>query len=399
MKIIKWDRHDKLNQKVFDEARILILWNKYLMSTLGLWPNNKSDLIFVSLFCYLCYAFILNYIALYYALKSLNLVNIIGTTVESITLLQICIRLYTMRRYNKYYGTLLNQFLLDFSIKNYKNDEERSMFLSYNVRSKFFIKIGVVSIVLTAMLYFTKPLIRQLHFTKNFNSTVTINYDLPYRIHILYKVTNIKRYIITYISQIPLLFIIIFTQTSMDCLTLSIILHLCGQLGVLSIRINNLNVMNEMKEFRQIIQRHQELIIIGLKLKAVYRLCLFVHFIGASVGICILIYQVQLNVSYGQMTNLLTFFGYGFLNTFRLYTHCWVGEYLIHESVNISNAFYQCQWYDLPIKDQKSIIFCITCSQQPLSLVAGSFGDFSFTMFTNIMKSAMAYLSFLRNFI
>jgi hypothetical protein len=153
---------------------------------------------------------------------------------------------------------------------------------------------------------------------------MSFNYDLPYRTQSIYKVTNTKLYIIMYLAQLPLLFIIIFTQTSMDCVTLTIISHLCGQLGVLSIRINNLNMVNQIEEFRKIIKRHQELIKyifiilffyycfgifnkklyfllitdtlfrIGLNFRTIYRLCLFTHFLGASIGICILVYQVLL---------------------------------------------------------------------------------------------------------
>ncbi|NP_001177643.1 odorant receptor 288 [Nasonia vitripennis] len=391
--------YDKENQKAFDEAKTLITWNKYLMSALGLWPSHRYDFIFVSLFCYYIFHFLLDYAAFYFALRSFNLIKIIGATMENVTMAQIFLRLYTMRRYNRQYGEILEEFTRDFSVKNYKSEEERNTFLSYNSRSKFFIKIVVIFLGVTAILYFTKPLIRQLSLSKNVNTTKAFTYDLPYRIHLLYKITDIQTYIATYISRIPILYIIGFTQTAMDCLTLTVIAHLCGQLGVLSIRISNLDVVNKSNELNEIIQRHQKLIKIGLRLRRMYRLCLLGHFLGATIAICILVYQVLISIAAGQKTNLVTFFVFGFLNIFRLYTHCWVGEYLIHESINVSHAYYRCKWYKLPLKDQKSFIICIKRSQQPLSLMAGNFSHYSLVMFTNVMKSAMAYLSFLRNFI
>jgi hypothetical protein len=162
MKNVEKSKVHKLNQKVFDDAHSLIPLNKYLMSALGLWPNNQNDIIFVSLLCYCCYSLILGYVSLYYAMKSFNIMKIIGAIMENIALVQIFVRLYTMRRYNKYYGKILDQFSKDFSIKNYQNAEEQNMFLSYNVRSKFFINIVITSLVLTAILYYTKPLLRQL---------------------------------------------------------------------------------------------------------------------------------------------------------------------------------------------------------------------------------------------
>lgn len=95
---------------------------------------------------------------------------------------------------------------------------------------------------------------------KGANSTTSFTYDLPYRIHLLYKITNINIYISTYVSQIPILYTIVFTQTAMDCLTLSVVAHLCGQLSVLSIRIININLAEGTKELNEAIRTHQKLI-------------------------------------------------------------------------------------------------------------------------------------------
>ena len=156
---VKCDRQD---QNVFNNAKSLMLWNKYLMSALGVWPGNPNDFIFIIIFCYYCYHLFLDYAALFYALKSFHSFKIIGAIMENVTLVQIFLRLYTMRRYNKEYGEIIDEFSQDFSTKNYKNEAEKSIFLSYNSRSKFFIKIVVASLGVTAILYFTKPVVRQL---------------------------------------------------------------------------------------------------------------------------------------------------------------------------------------------------------------------------------------------
>ena len=77
--------------------------------------------------------------------------------------------------------------------------------------------------------------------------------------HYFYKITNLRIYIVTYISQIPILYTIGFTQTSMDCLTLTLVAHLCGQLGVLSIRIKNITTENSTETIGEVIKKHQRL--------------------------------------------------------------------------------------------------------------------------------------------
>ncbi|KAL7291051.1 hypothetical protein TKK_0015187 [Trichogramma kaykai] len=387
-------------KNAFSEAKKLMSWNKYLMLPLGLWPSKPNDYIFVTFFCFFYYHLFLYHVVLLVSIRSFSLMRIIGALMENVTMVQVFLRLYTMRRYNKEFGKILEEFGQDFFEDNYESNEEKRIFLSYNAQSKRFIRIVVISLGLTAMLYFTKPLIRQLSILKHARTGgKAFTYDLPYRIYFWYKIADLNIFLLTYVSQIPLLYTIGFTQTAMDCLTLTLVVHLCGQLGVLSERIRKIDFINGTSKLIRAIKRHQELISAGLMLRKIYRVCLLGHFLGAAISICTLIYQLLMSISTGQKTNLVTFFVYGFLNIFRLYTHCWAGEYLIHESIKVSNAFYQCEWYKLPVEDQKKIIFCIRRSQKALSLMAGNFGHFSLVTFTSIMKSAMAYLSFLRNFI
>lgn len=96
--------------------------------------------------------------------------------------------------------------------------------------------------------------------SKHSNSTASFTYDLPYRVYLLYRITNINIYICTYVSQIPILYTIAFTQTAMDCLTLTVTSHLCGQLRVLSIRIANINLAKGTVELYEAIRTHQKLI-------------------------------------------------------------------------------------------------------------------------------------------
>lgn len=152
----------KQNQKVFEKAKTLITWNKYLMTPLGLWPNNRKDYIFVSFFCYYGYNVLLDYVALFFTIRNSNLMRIVGKVMENVQHMHIFLRMYTMRRFNRDYGDILVEFSKDFSIKNYRSEEERNTFLYYNSRAKFFIRIVVISLVITATLYFIKPLIRQL---------------------------------------------------------------------------------------------------------------------------------------------------------------------------------------------------------------------------------------------
>lgn len=94
------------------------------------------------------------------------------------------------------------------------------------------------------------------------NVTVPIVYELPQRFYSFYKVDSLQVYIFTYMFQFPFAFTNNFVQASMDCLTLTLTYHLCGQLAVLSLRVEEVGHKSqaETKSLSYHIGKHQELL-------------------------------------------------------------------------------------------------------------------------------------------
>ncbi|XP_070168809.1 uncharacterized protein [Polyergus mexicanus] len=69
------------------------------------------------------------------------------------------------------------------------------------------------------------------------------------------------------------------------------------------------------------------------------------------------------------------------------------------KSARLRDTFYNSSWYNNPPSHTKLLSICITRSEKPLMLTAGKFYTLSLNTFTNIVKTSMAYLSILRNFV
>lgn len=57
------------------------------------------------------------------------------------------------------------------------------------------------------------------------------------------------------------------------------------------------------------------------------------------------------------------------------------------QSINVSDAFYESKWYEMPIKDQKRILYGIHRSQKPLVLTGATSKCYSLEIFAKVRKT------------
>ncbi|KAH0535486.1 hypothetical protein KQX54_016766 [Cotesia glomerata] len=172
-------------------------------------------------------------------------------------------------------------------------------------------------------------------------------------------------------------------------------------MAVLTMRIDALeNGPNSRKELNKIIAEHCKLLKMGDGVKDAYSGGLLVYLVNTNVIICIVGYQMLITFMVpGREADFFRYALYMGEMYMLLSIFCMISEHLTAESLKCCEAFYNCQWYDLPIDCKKDIIYCIERSQKPLALSAGKFTIFSNVTMTNVTKAAMGYLSVLRNFL
>ncbi|XP_050450398.1 odorant receptor 10a-like [Cataglyphis hispanica] len=390
-------------QKDLDHAAEVLLWNKQLMSMLGLWPFRTNNFIFFINFGYFSFLMILEYLDLFLFINDLE--HVIMNLTENMAFSQIFVRMSMLRLYNCEIGEVITEAMKDFDKMSYKTAEEIKTFITYNAKSKIFVKLLIVFIALTASSYYLTPIIIILgtglpKIVINENMTQVI-YLLPYRFHLFYAVENMRTYMITYALELPFVFVSGFGQSAADCIMVTLVFHICGQMSVLASRINNINsdLLSCRREMRHVVRMHIRLLRMGKSIEKAFSITLLAHLFGATSLVCILGYQILTNFAKGERGVLVTFLIFQFLVLLILYAHCTVGENLLTESAKICAAFYECHWYNMPMENARMIILCMARSQKPLCLTAGKFTTFCLSTLTDVLKAAMGYLSVLRSFL
>ncbi|XP_018364113.1 PREDICTED: odorant receptor Or2-like [Trachymyrmex cornetzi] len=392
------------DQKDLDRAAKVLSWNKRLMSTLGLWPFQSNDLIFTINFGYFTLLLILEYLEFFLYIDDLELV--IMNLTENVAFLQIFVRISTLRLYNDEIGEVITEAMKDFDETNYKTAEEIKTFVTYYAKSRLFFKLIVVFVTITVSLYCLTPILIILgngglpEIVTNENVTQII-YLLPYRFHVFYAIENIRTYTITYVWQIMFAFVSASGHTA-DCIMVTLVYHICGQMSVLALRINNIDteVCDCGPEMQHVMLMHVRLLRMGKIIGKVFSATLLVHLLGATSLVSILGYQMLSSLSKGETgvaPLLVKFFLFIFLVLLVLYAHCLVGENLLTESAKVGEAFYNCRWYDMSKNNARMLVLCMARSQKPLCLIAGKFTMFCLRTLTDVLKTSMGYLSVLRS--
>lgn len=80
----------------------------------------------------------------------------------------------------------------------------------------------------------------------------------------------------------------------------------------------------------------------------------------------------------------------------QLFFYSFVGDYLKCQMEDVAYSMYSCNWYCLPMKLMRNVLFVIMRSQRPIQLLAGRFFVVNIETFMIILKSSLSYLSVLR---
>ncbi|XP_025987227.1 odorant receptor 82a-like [Solenopsis invicta] len=197
------------------------------------------------------------------------------------------------------------------------------------------------------------------------------------------------------------LFILMLTGTSNcgnDSLFFAIVLHICGQMELLKTEFNKYGIIDKdiSDNFSILASRHHYLmenaklltdVISSVLLVQLVFSCLIISFIGFQFILALKVNDaVMIIKSVAVLTSL----------TLQLFFYSFVGDYLKCQMEDIADSIYTSNWYRLPTKLMRNVLFVMVRSQQPVQLLAGNFFLVNMKTFMNILKSSLSYLSVLR---
>ncbi|RLZ02278.1 Odorant receptor 17, partial [Cephus cinctus] len=365
------------------DAIKVLTWNKWVLEFLGIWPFNESHLIFSFFFFLISSATCLVYADLIHRFSDFK--YIIENLTESIVMTLVCCKIGLFRLNRR----ILNEIVLDIKddfVKDlYDTEERKSIFLFYNKLSKTFVKFSIGITTFSTILYYAQPLIDHVMSYRNFTGNSSAAYVLPVHIRIFFNITELPLYYTIYAYEGILVPIVACGYAGTDCLLVTLTLHLCGQMSVLANQVENVvgDLPSFPKQIRYLVIRHSRIISLSVKLRTAFAYFLLVQLVGATLVVCLAIYNILTNYATGLIAQLLTSIFYGFTVTVQLLGYSFIGERLMTESLKLSDAFYNCKWYVLSPMYVNLISFCILRAQVPLVLTAADFYTFSLQSFTD----------------
>ncbi|XP_071556216.1 odorant receptor 10-like [Temnothorax nylanderi] len=183
-----------------------------------------------------------------------------------------------------------------------------------------------------------------------------------------------------------------------DSLFLAITLHICGQMEILKIELFNYGVKSKNidEDFSVLASRHHYLIEHAELLVDTISFVLLVQMLFSSILICLMGFQLITALKAhdaGMVTKTTTALSAFLL---QLFFYSFVGDYLKCQMEEVAYSIFSCNWYNLPSKLMKNVLFVIVRSQQPVQLLAGRFFAVNIKTYMTILKSSLSYLSVLR---
>ncbi|KAK2574919.1 hypothetical protein KPH14_002610 [Odynerus spinipes] len=370
----------------------------------GVWPLKRDYIKFGMFVVYSLINIIAAYIDTIAVFGNLHLMveNLLETLVITMSLFMVLV-VYFHPSLSELITTVKNEIAKE----DYQTNEERSLYYAYNRIAYGLSKVAMTSSVITVMAMYMKPLPSVVHalYKSLGNNGTPVDADvlvIPFKGMAVLNITDIRIYFVLYVYRLPCVYLGI-CHTLTICFILSLVLHICGKLSIIKQRVQMFDTSSKNKldtAIRHHVQIHLQLIDMVKLIEDIFQYILLLDLVQTSVRLGLSSYVALTSKDAGsEFLAMCTFASYASLLFVLLYVYCFVGEYLTQESKDLTEAYYQCNWQEMPLSCKSSLLICMISSQTHLNFTAGKFYKFSLYGFTGIVKTSMAYLSMLRTVI
>ncbi|XP_032669637.1 odorant receptor 4-like isoform X2 [Odontomachus brunneus] len=182
--------------------------------------------------------------------------------------------------------------------------------------------------------------------------------------------------------------------------------HACGQIGVIASRLNDLSqgkhyeqTMDINQRIATIVKSHVRVLRFAILVDEILQEVCLLEFASSIFTMCLPEYFCIVDWQDSDTVGLTTYFLLFISFCFNMYILCYIGELLMEKSGQIGSICFMIDWYQLPAKSVRSLILVIAMSSHPIKISAGKMIDLSLATFGNVLKTSLAYLSFLRTLV
>ncbi|XP_046592010.1 odorant receptor 13a-like isoform X1 [Neodiprion lecontei] len=383
-----------MQEDEFTETTDWLTNTERILTIVGTWPKNKTNLRFILSLVYMTIFVVMQWADFVSHIDDLQ--ELADILCETVVGTMVVIKLLVFHK-NRVLSKMIDAVNQDCeNNKLHFSPSEKRKYALCNSKGKTFVKIFTFFVGATCVFYYLKPLpITVLAANRNGSTSLV----LPFRTSLSFERTDAYVYAVLYVCQMGALLQIFLGYVGTHALLITLMMHICGELSVLSERIVNMKKQMEKGhrcEIQKITTRHLRLIWMAKEIDTAFTVVLLSQVISSEIMICVAGFNMIVYSANSEKTAFITFALYEVAALVDLYVYCFIGECLILESTRISDAVYDCAWYEMPPSQAKDLILVMARSQKPLHLTAGKIFVFSLEIFSEFVKTSMAYLSVLR---
>ncbi|CAL7944631.1 unnamed protein product [Xylocopa violacea] len=297
--------------------------------------------------------------------------NIIDSTVFTATYFVLF-----LFRFNKLIKRTIIIVKQEIAASRFENMEEMHLYFAYhNISDKFARYIVPTSSAMVFLIYLL-PLFHLIN--RDSGMEITRHRKLTRAYPVIDYKQNLNAYIVMYLYQFPLIHVG-YSHTVAVSMILSMALHICGKFSVLSYRVQNIPVKSNIdlnSRIKELVIAHLKLLLTTNLINSALQIFLLMDLSQTVIRLGVVMYNATENI----MGNL-TYCFYIVIVVLILYLYSFIGERLLYESSNVSEAYYDTDWHNLSIHNKKLLLLVMSAGRQPMYFTAGKFYTFSLNGF------------------
>ncbi|XP_011702898.1 PREDICTED: odorant receptor 9a-like [Wasmannia auropunctata] len=212
------------------------------------------------------------------------------------------------------------------------------------------------------------------------------------------SISNLQYALITFYQVIQL-----FMTYAGNCCTegifVGITMHLCGQLELLMIdfqqfdRRNNRGGGSIVEEF---VIRHRKILKLTENIDDSYSIIILTQIFTSAILICVTGFGFIISWRIHDTVMMVKSFVIMIVMLLQCFLYSYAGDNLRDQSEALSFALYDSNWCDFSPSDIRDLAFIMIKTNIPIRLTAGKFFYVTRATFTDILRTAVSYLSALR---
>ncbi|KAH0951227.1 OrL16 [Eciton burchellii] len=387
-----------------------LMWSRWILRLLGIWPlvypnTTRMERILTTISFTLCWS-ALNFLIIP---MSIFMLSDEITTKEKIKMLgpmgfalMAALKYFFLVVRHKSIRQCIHALSTDWRVV--QQEEHRKIMVRLAEKGHTLSKFSIVFMYCGGLCWHTiMPFLSHNELSRNQNITLG---PMPYvGFDLIFDLRPMSTHIFLFFAQWCSGLVLFNITIAVCCLANVFVSHTCGQIEIVMTRVQDFvkeaqkNRASSKRHMADIIKHHVETLRFSNYIEEVLGEICLVEIVASILIICLLEYYCMMEWANNDNIAILTYFFLLISFVFNVFVFCYISEQLTEQSSKVGYNSYKTEWYYLPAKIALDFILMISISHQPKKISAGKIVNLSFSSFSTVLKTSVAYLNLLRTFV